>query len=44
MQPRAEFTNEPFECEGEPPAHAAESLRILEVAGVPIRPKRITDC
>jgi uncharacterized protein YqgV (UPF0045/DUF77 family) len=30
----AEFTTEPFEGEGEPPAHAMSAFRALEAAGV----------
>jgi uncharacterized protein YqgV (UPF0045/DUF77 family) len=31
----AEFTTEPFVGEGSPPAHAAETLRVVEQAGLP---------
>jgi uncharacterized protein YqgV (UPF0045/DUF77 family) len=30
----AEFTTEPFEVEGSPPAHATEALRAAEEAGL----------
>ena len=30
----AEFTTEPFEVEGQPPAHATEALRVVEEAGL----------
>jgi uncharacterized protein YqgV (UPF0045/DUF77 family) len=30
----AEFTTEPFVGEGAPPAHATETLRVVEAAGV----------
>jgi len=30
----AEFTTEPFEGEGDPPAHAMSAFRALEAAGV----------
>jgi uncharacterized protein YqgV (UPF0045/DUF77 family) len=33
MQLRAEFTTEPFQGEGDPPAHATEPVRLLEQAG-----------
>ncbi|GAB2679636.1 hypothetical protein GCM10027088_69110 [Nocardia goodfellowii] len=31
---RAEFTTEPFHGEGDPPPHAAETLAVLEAAGL----------
>ncbi|WP_067814442.1 thiamine-binding protein [Nocardia inohanensis] len=34
MRLRAEFTTEPFHGEGDPPAHAVETLRALEKAGL----------
>jgi len=30
----AEFTTEPFEVEGQPPAHVTEALRVAEEAGL----------
>ncbi|HET8560771.1 MAG TPA: helix-turn-helix domain-containing protein [Marmoricola sp.] len=33
MQLRAEFTTEPFQAEGETPAHATEPVRVLQQAG-----------
>jgi len=30
----AEFTTEPFDVEGKPPAHATEALRVAEEAGL----------
>ncbi|TDO50619.1 uncharacterized protein YqgV (UPF0045/DUF77 family) [Kribbella sp. VKM Ac-2527] len=30
----AEFTTEPFDVDGEPPAHATEALRVAQEAGL----------
>ncbi|TWP35450.1 thiamine-binding protein [Leekyejoonella antrihumi] len=34
MQLEAEFTTEPFEGEGDPPAHAVAALEVAQAAGV----------
>ncbi|GAA4055291.1 hypothetical protein [Actinomadura miaoliensis] len=34
MRLEAEFTTEPFHGEGDPPAHAVESLRVAQAAGL----------